>query len=234
MTITYHTEIEQNSGEWYEARRGMLTASQIKTLVTPTLKIANNGGTRELAWEMAAQRETGNIEETFQSYDMARGHVEEIYAKDLYSEHYEEITDCGFITNDMLGFLMGMSPDGLVGEVGGVEVKSRKQKFQAQIIIEDAIPKDCMLQLQASLLISQREWWDYISYSNGMPMFVKRVFPDLETHAVIKDAAIAHEKLVKENVEQYRQNIAGLAVAPRRDAETGTVMKPSGDYSHAN
>ena len=121
MTIIYHNDIIQNEPEWYELRRGILTASKMKTLVTPTFKIADNASTKQLAFEMAAQRETKNTEETFQSYDMARGHIEEIYAKDLYSEHYAKITDCGFITNDMLGFPIGMSPDGLVGDVGGVK-----------------------------------------------------------------------------------------------------------------
>jgi len=47
-----------------------------------------------------------------------------------------------------------------------------------QTIIADAVPDEYVLQCQAGLLISGRKWLDFISYCGGMPMFVKRVFPD--------------------------------------------------------
>jgi hypothetical protein len=40
------------------------------------------------------------------------------------------------------------------------------------------VPAENMAQLQAGLLVSGREWIDYISYCGGMPLWVKRVEPD--------------------------------------------------------
>ena len=135
MTIKYHHDLIQNSDDWFKLRTGVVTASQTKLVLTPKLKISNNEKTRSHNYEIVAQRAMDHIEETYQSWDMQRGNVEEIYAIDLYSKHYDQVKPCGFITNDKLGFIIGMSPDGLVGEDGGVEVKSRCQKLQAQVII---------------------------------------------------------------------------------------------------
>jgi hypothetical protein len=110
---TYHHNIEQGSPEWHDIRRGVLTSTAIKTLITPTGKLADNDKTRAHVYEVAAQRITGRTEEGFSSFDMMRGHTEEILARDLYSQHYAPVTECGFVTNDKLGFVSATHPMGL-------------------------------------------------------------------------------------------------------------------------
>ena len=65
----------------------------------------------------------------------------------------------------------------MVGDDGLIECKSRRQRFQIQTIADDEVPADYMIQLQTGLLVSERKWIDFISYSGGLPMFVKRVEP---------------------------------------------------------
>ena len=215
MTIVYHDDLEQGSDEWLMQRMGGLTASEVKLILTPTLKTANNDKTREHLYELLSQRITQHIEPQYVSDDMLRGHEDEITARDLYSEHYAPVTETGFVTTDHLGFMLGYSPDGLIGVDGLIEVKSRIPKLQAQVIVLDEVPKDCMMQLQTGLFVTQRDWIDYISYCAGMPMYVKRVFPIDEYQEKIPAAAIAFEEQLQAARLVYDANVKGLIETER-------------------
>ena len=86
------------------------------------------------------------------------------------------------------------SPDGLVGDDGLIECKSRRQKYQIETILADEVPAEYLLQCQTGLLVTGRKWLDFISYCGGLPMFVKRVWPCPEIHRAILDAALAFEQ----------------------------------------
>jgi len=211
MTITYHNDVIQGSDEWLALRCGVLSASEMKLILTPTLKIAGNDKTRAHVWELLAQRLTRYVEPSYIGDAMLRGWRDEILARDLYSQHYAPVTEAGFITNDQWGFTLGYSPDGLVGDDGLIECKSRAQKFQIQAIAENEVPGEFMLQLQTGLLVTGRAWVDFISYSGGLPMFVKRVLPDMEIMAAIVDAATAFEMTLADKMLFYN---AGLLEMP--------------------
>ena len=212
MTITYHNDLIQGSDEWHAARCGLLTASEVKLILTPTLKIAANEKTRAHVWELLAQRLTRYTEPSYIGDAMLRGWRDEILARDLYSQHYAPVTEPGFITNDRWGFTLGYSPDGLVGDDGLIECKSRAQKFQIQTIAENEVPAEFMLQLQTGLLVTGRAWVDFISYSGGLPMFVKRVLPDLEIQGAIIDAATAFENTLAERANDYEDSLMSMPV----------------------
>ena len=207
MTITYHPDVDQGTPEWLEMRRGLLTASEVKLILTPTLKVARNDKTRQHVYELAAQRITEYVEPTYIGDDMLRGWEDEVRARDLYSAKYAPVTECGFVTNDEWGFTIGYSPDGLVGDDGLIEIKSRRQKYQVQTIIEGTTPDDYILQVQTGLLVTGRKWLDFISYSGGIPMFVTRVFPDPVIQDAIIDAASQFEAGVCKAVSSYHDNV---------------------------
>ncbi len=216
MTIIYHPEVEQGSEAWGEMRRGLLTASEMRHIITPAkLLYASNDKERGHLYELAAQRVTGYVEPSYISDAMLRGMGDEIHAKAKYAEKYAPVENCGFITNDRWGFAIGYSPDSLVGSAGLIECKSRCQKIQFETIISDSIPTENVIQLQTELLVSEREWVDYVSYCGGMPLYVKRVFPD----KTIQDAIVAasttfHEKLER-IIKEYGEKIVGLIPTER-------------------
>lgn len=216
MTIKIHEDVVQGSDDWLAMRCGRLTASELRLIITPTLKIASNDKERAHLYELAAQRISNYVEPHYVNDDMLRGVEEEFYARQAYAEHFAEVETVGFITNDRWGFTLGYSPDGLVGDDGLIEIKSRRAKYQVQTIIEDEVPADYMIQLQAGLLISEREWIDFISYSGGLPMVVKRVFPDDVFQSTIIEAAAAFEQRLSKKLETYRANIAGKIPTERR------------------
>ena len=206
--ICYHHNIEQGTEEWLAMRCGILTASEMKLIVTPTLKIASNDKERAHLYELLGQRITGYVEPRYISDDMLRGQWDEVEARIKYREHFAPVTECGFITNDDHGFVIGYSPDGLVGDDGLIECKSRRQRFQVETISADQVPIDYMLQLQTGLLVSGREWIDFISYCGGMPMFVKRVFPEAAIQDAIVTAAMSFETRLAIRLEMYNEALA--------------------------
>ena len=172
-----------------------------------TVKMLTDDRTRQHVWELAAQRITRYVEPHYISDDMMRGFEDEVRARDLYSERYAPAVEAGFYTNDEWGFTIGYSPDGVVGDDGLIECKSRRQKYQVQTIAEDAVPDEYMLQIQTGLMVTGRKWLDFISYSGGLPMFVQRVLPDPEMQAAIIDAATDFEGRVIDAIISFQDNV---------------------------
>lgn len=215
MAIHYYPDLVQGSDEWRLVRCGLLTASEMKLILTPTLKMASNDKERAHVYELLAQRITGHVEASYISDDMLRGHEDEVEARILYATHYAPVQDMGFITNNGFGFTLGYSPDGLVGDDGLIECKSRRQKYQIETLIEcvphDQVPAEYMLQLQTGLLVSERQWIDFISYSGGLHMAVVRVFPDSRIQEAILETAAAFERRLSEKFTAYRAAVASHA-----------------------
>jgi len=215
VSIVYHKEVVQGSLEWHLMRVGLLTASEMHLIVTPTLKVADNDKTRQHLYELLAQRLTGHVEPQYVSDAMLRGQSDEIAAIELYAKNYAPIERVGFVTNDKWGVTIGYSPDALVGDDGLVECKSRAQKYQVQTITDDAIPTEYMIQLQTGLLVTERKWIDFISYSGGLPMFVKRCEPIKEYQEAIVLAATGFEDRIDAKEKAYLLNSKGLITTER-------------------
>ena len=201
--ITYYHDMIQGSDEWLAARCGMLTASEMKLILTPTLKIANNEKERAHLYELLAQRITKYVEPRYISDDMLRGQEDEIFARAAYTEHYAPVQEMGFIVNSRWGFSIGYSPDGLVESDGLIEIKSRSQRFQIETIINGRMPDDYLLQVQTGLLVTERLWLDFISYSSGLHMVTIRIYPDPKIQDAILTAAAGFERKLAEKLAAY-------------------------------
>jgi hypothetical protein len=206
--VRLYADVDQRSDEWYELRRGMLTASAVGALITPTLKVASNDTSRGLIATLAAERIAGWTEPTFTSDDMWRGIEHEPIARAKYAEHHGPVTEVGFIIRTIDGCQLGYSPDGLVGDDGLIEIKCPRAKSHIQTIVRGAVPSQYVPQLQTALLASGRNWIDYVSFCAGLPLYVKRMEPIGEWQDAIKDALQACEASVAELVGNY-QHAAG-------------------------
>lgn len=218
----YFHDLQQGSDEWMKERCGLLTASEMRLIVTEsTLKPASNEKERTHLWELLSQRATRRPpEQGYQSYDMLRGHAEEAEARYLYGLHYAEVETCGFVKNGRWGFTLGCSPDGLVGHDGLIECKSRAAKYQVETLTDylprGVIPEEFRIQVQAGLLVTGRKWCDFISYSNGMPMATIRVEPDPVYQDALITAAAAFEKRLNDKLLAFSEAItsAGVRLIP--------------------
>lgn len=217
MTLTVH-DVEQRSPEWLQLRAGIVTASVVGQLLTPTLRVADNDTSRALTLSLVAERITGHIEEGYVNNDMLRGVYEEPRARDLYAETTgQQVTECGFMRYTADGLTLGYSPDGLVGERGLLEVKCPRPKGHLATILADEPPARHMAQMQAGMLVSGRDWCDYVSFCGGLPLFVKRVNYDADFMDAIWEAVAAFEKNAAAITADYHARTKGLPVPDRID-----------------
>ena len=214
QSLVCHADMIQGSDEWLAARRGLLTASEMHLCITPTLKVAANEKVRAHVYELAAQRITGHVEPQYISHDMLRGKEEELYAVTTYEKRFGPTDACGFMVRDFRDVRIGYSPDRTVGSHGLIECKSRRQRFQVQTIASQQVPTEHIIQCQTGLLVSGREWLDFVSYSNGMPAAFIRVDPDFEMHDAILAAARAFEAQVQEVMANYHHGVRTLRTVP--------------------
>jgi hypothetical protein len=218
MSLREFPELIQDSDEWFAVRRGIVTASVVGQLITTkTIKPAANDYSRGLTALLVAERITGWTEFVYSNAAMERGTMDEPIARGVYSEHYAPAVETGFMIRDDWGFSIGYSPDGLVGSDGLIEVKSRAPKKHLATILADEVPPENMAQIQCGLLVSGRDWCDYVSYCGGMPMWVKRVTRDDRWTDAIVDAVTAFEETAAQMVDTYLERVAGLATTERID-----------------
>jgi hypothetical protein len=226
--ILYHHDLVQGTDEWLAARCGLLTASEMKHILTPTLKVASNEKERSHLYELLAQRITRYVEPSYIGDDMLRGMMDEVDAVKLYEEHHAPVERVGFVTNDQWGFTIGYSPDGLVGDDGLVEAKSRRQKFQVETfvvhVLEGTKPADYILQVQTGMLVTGRAWCDLISYSAGLPMAVMRCEADPVVQQAILNAAAAFEDRLRQAWIRYDEATLGAPKTERRAPEQEMVV----------
>lgn len=178
---------EQGGEEWFSCRMGIPTASEFSTI----LAVGKNGGSsitrktylRKLAGEIL----TGEPMESYGNHHMERGKIMEDEARDLYSfQTGTELRRVGFIRNGD----KGASPDSLIGTNGGLEIKSALPHIQIERLLSDELPSEHKAQVQGCLWVSEREYWDFISYCPKLPLLVKRVYREDD---YIKSLALAVE-----------------------------------------
>jgi len=77
------------------------------------------------------------------------------------------------------------------------------------------VPAEYVMQCQAGLFVSGRKWLDFISFSGGMPLYVKRVYPDLRIHEAIVEAVRAFETAATEMADNYYRAVEGMPATER-------------------
>lgn len=238
MAIKYYPEIVQGSEEWFAVRCGILTASEMKNVINnslepvkPTKKDLERGKDITHLYELLSQRLNNYVEPSYVGDAMLRGHEDEVYARADYDKHFAPVKECGFITNDKWGFTIGYSPDGLVGEDGQIECKSRIQKYQVETILSGEMPVDYLIQVQTGLLVSERKYCDFISYPamGGMESITIRIEADKAIQDAIIAAACDFEGRLQKKMQQYKEIVASgkarLIKTERRKSEVEMVVE---------
>lgn len=223
--MTVH-DVIQGTDAWHAARLGTINASIVGKLITPsTLAPANNDTSRATIAGLVAERLTGRRHEHFVTWQMARGLEDEGYARDLYREYRTPVEEVGYITREWDFVTIGASPDGLVGEDGLIEIKSRGPDLQVQHVAGGVVPREVMPQIQAQLLVTGRSWCDYVSYSQGLALHIVRVQADAGWQAAIYAACETAYAEMSMLMSRYRAAAGGLPIAPIRPDETEVTLR---------
>lgn len=216
MALTIYDQLEQGSAEWLQARAGIVTASTIGQLITArTVKAANNDTSRGLYATLIAERITGRVEPVAQSRAMLRGTLLEDEARRLYSAQTGwPVQQIGFARLEEPYWVLGASPDGLLGDDGGLEIKSPSPKTHVRTVLSGEIPAYNRAQVQACMLVTGRSWWHFVSYLPGEPLFIVRDEPDAAWVAAIEEAVAKFEEHARNTEAEYRNATRGLTPTP--------------------
>jgi len=170
MIISPH---EQGTDAWLAARVGKPSASLFSKLITMTGKPSASADA--YINQLLAERLTGKSEPHFQSEAMALGNEREPLARADYEFISENKVDqYGFILDDTESY--GCSPDGLIGNYGGLEIKCPAQTTQAGYWRHpQSGVKKYYQQIQGCMWVTGRKWWDFFSYHPDMPHVLVRV-----------------------------------------------------------
>ena len=175
---------EQRSDEWFAARLGVPTASSFDRIVTMKGEVSKQA--QKYMFKLAGEKVSGKAEETYQNAAMQRGVELEDEARKLY----EMITDTQV---EQVGLCLadgphtyGCSPDGLVGKDGGMEIKCPTISTHVEYLLGNILPSEYFQQVQGSLLVTGRKWWDFMSYYPGLKPLIIRVTPDKVFHKALK------------------------------------------------
>ena len=183
---------EQRSEEWFEARRGLFTASDFSSLLTPTGKPSKS--IKGLVLTKVSEELSLNLEEGFSSYYMEKGKELEEEAKLAYqAEHFVRVDDVGFVLCD--GY--GCSPDGLVGDSGLLEIKCLKGNNHIKALLE--LDKSYLPQVQGQLLVTGRSWCDLFFFN-----------PNFKTEYMCKTYRIYREEEYIENLKKALEGAVSM------------------------
>lgn len=190
---------EQRTPEWYAIRRGRPSASVFSSIVTCDGKPSKSAD--KLLYKLAGEILTGKSEEMFQNDAMRRGVELEPDARMFY----ELSTGCtveqiGFCLNDEETF--GCSPDGLVGADGLIEIKVPSIATHISYMLDNCVPSEYYQQVQGQLLVTERDWCDFVSYHPDMKSFIYRQYRDEAFISKLNAELIAFTKRLKEIVEK--------------------------------
>lgn len=171
MNAPIFVNCEQNSPEWMLARMGIPTASSFGDL------LAKGEGKTRRAYllKLAGEVITGEPMESFSNAHTERGHAMEAEARDLYAfQTGAQLDRVGFVRRGRAG----CSPDSLIGTDGGLEIKTKFPHLLIDVILKDEFPAEHKAQVQGTLWVTGRQWWDIAIYWPGIPLFVKRAHRD--------------------------------------------------------
>ncbi len=164
----------QGSPEWFAAKCGVPSASNFDKLLTAKGKPSEQ--MTKYLYRLAGETITGIAEESYQSAAMLRGKEMEAEAKQLYRLiSGQEVKEVGFCMAE--GY--GASPDSFVGEPGLLEIKCpEKIAIHIDRLLKNIFPIEFFQQVQGQLLVTGREWCDFMSYYPGIKPFIIRVKRD--------------------------------------------------------
>jgi len=174
--------VEQRSDEWRELRLGHLGASRLGDALAEGRNGQPSATREDLLYELLSERLSGKPYENFHSRYMEDGIENEPFARAEYEARTDAIVTehPGKEWSVNRGFWA--SPDGLIGEVGGVEIKSPKTKNHLKTMATGVINTGYLYQMAGNILVFDREWWDFVSYDPALPddlcIYIKRFYRD--------------------------------------------------------
>ncbi len=203
-------ECKQGTDEWFQARVGVVTASELKNLMTPKLEPRKRDSDMVQSYlaRKLAERWTGQpLPDLFRpTGEMEQGSIRESVARPWFENETQlDVQTVGFITTD--DGRCGCSPDGLIGGDCGLEIKCPRIETHVKYLLDGGVPDEYLTQIHMSMYVTGRPSWYFCSYRPGFPGLIVGCPSDSEIQARI-DGTVkmfldmldeGYRKLVKAN-----------------------------------
>lgn len=178
---------EQGSVEWMKARSGIPTASEFDQIVTPEFKLRTGQMPATYLAKKVSEAWLGGPLPSFNVFDMDQGRILEEEAIPFFElEHDLQISRVGLVTTD--DGRIGCSPDGLLGEDGGIEIKCPDVHTHVGYLLGGILPKDYAAQVHGAMFVTGRTHWTFMSYRRKFPPLVLTINRDEKIQGRIAEA----------------------------------------------
>lgn len=190
---------EQRTEDWYNIRKGKMTASNADTI------IANGKGLETYIYNLMAEYYSSAEKENYINADMQRGIDLEPEAR-LEFEFYTnlDVQEVGFIEYNNF---IGVSPDGLIGDDGLIEIKCPNDSVYFKLLLSDNIKPEYIAQMQMQLYVTDRQYCYFVSYNPNFEksLYIKKITRDEEMIEKLKKGLDKGTELIKEIKKNFRK-----------------------------
>lgn len=174
--------IEQGTAEWKAQRCGKITASRFSDVMSFLKNGKPSESRQKYMREIVFEILSGVPKQCAQGQALKWGSEIEQFAREAYElKTGSFVYPSEFITHPTIDFI-GCSPDGLVGEEGGIEIKCPYDEGKHIQTLLEGVPQEHIPQIQGNLFVTNRKWWDFVSFdprqAEGHRMYVERVLRD--------------------------------------------------------
>lgn len=169
----------QRTPEWLAARRGIPTASRFDQIITAAEGRASTSQTKLIDELLAESLLPPSGEPERMTADMHTGVILEAEARCAYEIEFAvgaRVQDVGLLMHE--SGLYGGSPDCLVGDEGGAEIKCPSPTVHIRYIRNGVLPLDHKAQVHGYMAVTGRPWWDFYSHCRGLQPFRLRIERD--------------------------------------------------------
>jgi hypothetical protein len=199
-------DCDQGTPEWYAARLGIPTASEFSTVMAKGKDGGKSVTRKTYMLKLAGEILTGEPMESYSNQHMERGKEQEAEARDMYAFMSDaDPTQVGFVRNGD----KGCSPDSLIGADGGLEIKTALPHIQVERLLKGDLPSEHRHQVQGSMWVTDRQWWDFVSYCPRLPLLIVRVPRDDGFIATLAGAVKEFNSELASVVDAIRSRNAG-------------------------
>ena len=196
---------EQGSIAWLSLRLGKITASRVKDVLTKGRGTSQGKTAESYMMELIAEILTGSSKPFFENDAMRWGTETEPQARAMYAVNndFVDVKEVAFVEHNEQ---VGISPDGLIGDDGLLEVKCPNTTTQLKRALSDDYSADYKAQIQMQLWVTEREWCDFLSFDPRLECdagyLQQRVFRDEEYIEEMKVKVYAFVEKMNELIKQ--------------------------------
>ena len=205
MIIQDAIHLEQGTDEWRMARLGHVSGSSIADVMAKG-KTGEAITRKKYKTKLVAERLTGLFGESFTNASMEHGTATEPLARMNYEVSHETfIEKTGFWKHPTIKWV-GVSPDGLIGDNGIIEIKCPNTTTHIDYILENKVPTEYYKQIQCQLWVTGREFCKFVSFDNRIgeknQMFVAEARRDEDLIKIMENETLIFLDEVEEMVRR--------------------------------